>query len=180
MATLSHIQDAVQEYIVAVPLSSVVHGITALSALGPQLATYCPVLRICDILVRIRLCGSVLLTDGSGSLCFRQWPFKKATTKFLYLTLWSYIYIISSIRSVKVTKLIRPPEHLKGDQTISTEKKLGITLKHFWEKNWFVRKSWRNYSLWRYQVKRELWYYIGTCKSDISVRQLRLMVVQKY
>ncbi len=53
----------------------------------------CSLLRA-DILVRIRIFGSVPLTNeswfGSRSCYFRQWPSKC----FLPITFWSYIYII--------------------------------------------------------------------------------------
>jgi hypothetical protein len=58
------------------------------------------VLRIHDILVWIRIRGSMRLTDGSGSFYFHYWPsrcqqktnfFKEA---FLHITFWRYFNII--------------------------------------------------------------------------------------
>jgi hypothetical protein len=65
-----------------------------------------PVLRIHDILgwIRIRIRGSMPLTNGSGSgsrsCYFRHWPSRCQqksnflTQFFLLITFWSYIYII--------------------------------------------------------------------------------------
>ncbi len=66
------------------------------------------VLRIHDILgwIRIWICGSMPLTNGSGSGCgsgscyFRHWPSQDANKKlvfkkvFLLITFWRYMYII--------------------------------------------------------------------------------------
>ncbi len=60
------------------------------------------VLRINDILgwIRIRIRGSMPLTNGSETFYFRRWPSrcqqktKFFTQFFLLLTFWSYIYII--------------------------------------------------------------------------------------
>ncbi len=71
------------------------------------------VLRICDILVRIRIRGPVPLTNGSGSGSgpgsrhFRQWPSRRQLKlffiqKFFSYYFWSYIYILKkSYRSHK-------------------------------------------------------------------------------
>ncbi len=58
-----------------------------------------PALRIHDILVWIRIRGSMPLTNGSGSFYFHHWHsrcrqktnFKKV---FLHITFWRYFYII--------------------------------------------------------------------------------------
>ncbi len=69
------------------------------------MSLYCdrgkPVLRIHDILVWIRIRGSMPLTNGSGSrsFYFHHWPsryqqksYKKEV--FLHITFWRYFYII--------------------------------------------------------------------------------------
>ncbi len=63
-----------------------------------------PVMRIHEILVRIRISGSIPLTSGSGcgsgSCYFRQWPSRRQqkiiffSLSFLLVTFWRYIYII--------------------------------------------------------------------------------------
>ncbi len=66
------------------------------------LQMFIAVLRIHDILVwiqiRIWICGSMPLTNGSGSCFFRHWPSRcqqKTNLKvFLLITFWRYIYII--------------------------------------------------------------------------------------
>ncbi len=69
---------------------------TSLSSFFP------PVFRILDILVwiRIRICGSMPLTNGSGSCYFRHWPSRRhQKTSFkkvfpLIIIFWRYIDII--------------------------------------------------------------------------------------
>ncbi len=58
-----------------------------------------PVLRIHDILgwIRIRIRGSMSLTNGSGSCYFRHWPLRCQQNKFfntIFSAYWRYIYII--------------------------------------------------------------------------------------
>ncbi len=68
------------------------------------------VLQIHDILgwIRIRIRGSMPLTNGSGSCYFRHWPSRWQqktnflTQFFLLITFWSYIYII--FQGLKVKK----------------------------------------------------------------------------
>jgi hypothetical protein len=56
------------------------------------------VLRIRDMFVRIRIRGSVPLTNGSGSCYFRHWPRRRQPKKFisvfLLFSFWMNIYII--------------------------------------------------------------------------------------
>ncbi len=51
-----------------------------------------------EILVRVRIRGSIPLTNGSGcgfgSCYFRQWPSRRQQKFFLLITFWRYIYII--------------------------------------------------------------------------------------
>ncbi len=66
-------------------------------------------LRTYDILgwIRIRIRGSMPLTNGSGSCYFRHWPLRcQQKTNFLsqfflLITFWGYIYIIFQIKSLK-------------------------------------------------------------------------------
>jgi hypothetical protein len=68
-----------------------------------------PVFRINDILVwiRIRIRGSMPLTNGSGSFYFHHWPSRcQQKTNFffkvfLYSTFWRYFYVIFQRKKVK-------------------------------------------------------------------------------
>ncbi len=66
----------------------------------PLFLIWWPVLWIHDILVWIRIRGSISLTNGSGSCFFRHRPARCQqktyflTQFFLLITLWMYIYII--------------------------------------------------------------------------------------
>jgi hypothetical protein len=72
-----------------------------------KLLFFYAVLRIRDILVRIRICGSVPPTNGygsesgSGSCYFRQWHSRWKPWVFFLITFWSYIYCTSFFKDEK-------------------------------------------------------------------------------
>jgi hypothetical protein len=67
-------------------------------------------LRIHDILVRIRICGSIPLTNGCGSCYFRHWPSRQQQKILIFLKLCFFLLKVhlhhfSKIKSQKdVTK----------------------------------------------------------------------------